>query len=101
MICRSVPLQNSMSPAQMLMGKRIRIFLPVHENLLKARGTQNVKKPKKQKKRHNKNARHLPHLKPGTKVCLPNHTRTGARGSCGLFLLDPNRTRRSFEKKSS
>ncbi|XP_055731765.1 metaxin-1-like [Salvelinus fontinalis] len=39
MIYRSAPLQNGLSPAQMLMGRRIRTNLPIHEDLLTPRGT--------------------------------------------------------------
>uniref|UniRef100_A0A3P8VXA7 Integrase catalytic domain-containing protein n=1 Tax=Cynoglossus semilaevis TaxID=244447 RepID=A0A3P8VXA7_CYNSE len=34
MIYRSAPLQNGLSPAQMLMGRCLRTNLPMHENLL-------------------------------------------------------------------
>lgn len=70
MIYRSAPLQNGLSPAQMLMGRRIRTNLPIHEDLLTPRGAHKVKLVKekqkdKQKQRHDKSARHLPELKPG------------------------------------
>lgn len=43
MIYRSAPLQNGLSPAQMLMGRRIRTNLPIHEDLLTPRGAHKVK----------------------------------------------------------
>ena len=70
LIYRSAPLQNGLSPAQMLMGRCIRTNLPMHENLLKPKGAVKVKQAKeeekvKQKKRHDKSAKQLPYLKPG------------------------------------
>lgn len=79
MTYRSAPLQNGLSPAQMLMGRRIRTNLPIHEDLLTPRGAHKVKLAKekqkdKQKQRHDKSARHLPELKPGDHVRLRDIT---------------------------
>jgi transposase InsO family protein len=53
MIYRSAPLQNGLSPAQMLMGLRIRTNLPIHEDLLTPRGAQS--QTRKQKDKQNSN----------------------------------------------
>ena len=75
LIYRSTPLQNGLSPAQMLMGRRIRSNLPVNEDLLTPKGAHKVKKAKedqkaKQKQLHDRTAKHLPKLKPGDTVRL-------------------------------
>lgn len=63
MIYRSAPLQNSLSPAQMLMGRRIQTNLPIHEDLLTPKGAHEVKMDKekkwKQKQQHDKRAKQL------------------------------------------
>nr|XP_054606603.1 uncharacterized protein K02A2.6-like [Nothobranchius furzeri] len=79
LIYRSTPLQNGMSPAQMLMGRRIRSNLPVNEDLLTPKTAHKVKEAKdgqkvKQKQLHDRKARHLPSLKPGDKVRLRDIT---------------------------
>ena len=63
----------------MLMGRRIRTNLHIHEDLLTPRGAHKVKLPKekqkdKQKQRHDKSPRHLPKLKPGDHVRLRDIT---------------------------
>nr|XP_054602637.1 uncharacterized protein K02A2.6-like [Nothobranchius furzeri] len=79
LIYRSTPLQNGMSAAQMLMGRRIRSNLPVNEDLLTPKTAHKVKEAKdgqkvKQKQLHDRTARHLPSLKPGDKVRLRDIT---------------------------
>ena len=88
LIYRSAPLQNGLSPAQMLMGRRIRTNLPMHENLLKPKGAVKVRQAKeeekvKQKKRHDKSAKPLPYLKPGDRVRLLDYS-TGTWTQQGL-----------------
>ncbi|XP_038139714.1 uncharacterized protein LOC119782701 [Cyprinodon tularosa] len=75
LIYRSAPLQNGLSPAQMLMGRRIRSNLPVNEDLLTPKGAHKVTQLKeeqkaKQKKLHDRMAKHLPILKLGDTVRL-------------------------------
>ena len=75
LIYRSTPLENGLSPAQMLMGRRIRSNLPVDGALLTPRGAHRVKQTKqqlkvKQKWLHDRTAKHLPMLKPGDSVRL-------------------------------
>lgn len=75
LIYRSAPLQNELSPAQMLMGRRIRSNLPVNEDLLTPRNAHKVRNARevqkvKQKQRHDRTAKHLPMLKPGDTVRL-------------------------------
>uniref|UniRef100_A0AAV2M0U9 Uncharacterized protein n=1 Tax=Knipowitschia caucasica TaxID=637954 RepID=A0AAV2M0U9_KNICA len=43
LIYRSTPLQNGLSPAHMLMGRRIRSNLPVSEDLLTPKGASKVR----------------------------------------------------------
>uniref|UniRef100_A0A8C7QE35 Gypsy retrotransposon integrase-like protein 1 n=1 Tax=Oncorhynchus mykiss TaxID=8022 RepID=A0A8C7QE35_ONCMY len=74
MTYRNAPLQNELSPAQIMMGRRIRNNLT-----LTPRGAHKVKLAKekqkdKQKQRHDKSARHLPELKPGDHVRLRDIT---------------------------
>ena len=78
MIYRSAPLQNGLSPAQMLMGRRIRTNLPILEDLLTPKGAHKVKVAKikekqKQKQQHDKRAKHLRDLKPGEHVRIRDH----------------------------
>ncbi|XP_038127721.1 uncharacterized protein LOC119774337 [Cyprinodon tularosa] len=75
LIYRSAPLQNGLSPAQMLMGRRIRSNLPVNEDLLTPKGAHKVTQLKeeqkaKQKKLHDRMAKHLPILTLGDMVRL-------------------------------
>jgi len=46
LIYRNAPLQNGLSPAQMLMGRRIRSNLPVNEDLLTPKSAHKVRKVK-------------------------------------------------------
>ena len=75
LIYRSAPLLNGLSPAQMLMGRRIRSNLPVNEDLLTPKGAHKIRKAKeeqkvKQRHLHDRTAKHLPLLKPGDVVRL-------------------------------
>lgn len=75
LIYRSAPLENGLSPAQMLMGRRIRSNLPVSEDLLTPKGASKVRKEKerhkvKQKQLHDRTAKRLPTLKHGDRVRL-------------------------------
>ena len=78
MIYRSAPLQNGLSPPQMLMERRIRTNLPILEDLLTPKGAHKVKVAKikekqKQKQQHDKRAKHLRDLKPGEHVRIRDH----------------------------
>lgn len=78
MIYRSAPLQNGLSPAQMLMGRRLRTNLPIHENLLTPKGAHKIKIDKekdkvKQKQHHDKRAKKLRVLRPGERVTIRDH----------------------------
>ncbi|CAL9699730.1 unnamed protein product [Knipowitschia caucasica] len=73
LIYRSTPLQNGLSPAHMLMGRRIRSNLPVSEDLLTPKGASKVRKEKerqkeKQKQLHDRTAKPLSTLKHGDPV---------------------------------
>lgn len=75
LIYRSTPLQNGLSPAQMLMSRRIRSNLPINEDLLTPKGANKVRKEKerqkeKQKRLHDRTAKRLPTLKHGDRVRL-------------------------------
>lgn len=78
MFYRSAPLQNGLSPAQLLMGQRLRTNLPVKEELLTPTGAHKIKdnrekgKPK-QKPQHDSRAKELPVLRPGDQVCVWDH----------------------------
>ncbi|KAK0139297.1 hypothetical protein N1851_024068 [Merluccius polli] len=54
LIYRSAPLQNSLSPAQMLMGRRVCSKLPISEDLLTPRSANKVWKEKKRQKEKQK-----------------------------------------------
>ncbi len=78
MIYRSAPLQNGLSPAQMLMGRRIRTNLPIHQDLLTPAGANRINEAKqqlknKQKENYDKKAKTLRKLKPGDRVRILNH----------------------------
>lgn len=78
MIYRSAPLENGLSPAQMLMGRRIRTNLPIREDLLDTPHTSLVKTFKlkqkiKQKRLYDRKAKPLTALKPGDTVKIRNH----------------------------
>lgn len=82
LIYRSTPLQNGLSPAQMLMGRRIRSNLPVNEDLLTPKNAHKVRNAReeqkvKQKQLYDRTAKHLPMLKPGDVVRLRDNS-TGA-----------------------
>lgn len=69
----SAPLQNGLSPTQMLMGRRRRTNLPVMEDLLTPRGAHKIKADKergkqKQKRLYDKGVKKLPVLRPGDQV---------------------------------
>ena len=75
LIYRSTPLQNGLSPAQMLMGRRIRSNLPISEDLLTPKGAHKIRKEKvkqreEQKRLHDRTAKRLPTLKHGDRVRL-------------------------------
>lgn len=75
LIYRSAPLQNGLSPAQMLMGMCIRSNLPVNEVLLIPKGASRISRAKevqkaKQRQLHDRTAKHLPMLKPRDVVRL-------------------------------
>ena len=78
MIYRSAPLQNGLSPAQVLMGRHLRTNLPMHENLLTPKGAHKIridkeKDKEKQKQQHNKRAKKLHRLRPGEQVRIRDH----------------------------
>ncbi len=85
MIYSSAPHQKGLSPVQMLMGRRIRTNLPIHQDLLTLAGVNKIKEAKqqlknKQKENYDKKAKTLQKLKPGDRVRILNHA-TGTR-SC-------------------
>ena len=79
MTYRATPLQNGLSPAEMLMGRRLRTLLPVLPSLLKPIGRNDDDLQKKESayrndQTRNFNARHrardLPTLQPGETVWI-------------------------------
>ena len=50
MVYRTTPLECGMSPAHLLMGRRLRSNLPIQESLLKSREGEKVKRFKEQQK---------------------------------------------------
>ena len=81
MIYRSAPLQNGLSPAQMLMGRRIRSNLPVNEDLLTPKGAHKVRKAQGHLYRHMETVG------------------TGGGERCSTFLQDPDGEWIVFEKE--
>lgn len=78
LVYRSTPLDIGQSPAQLLMGRRIRSNLPIHSDLLKTKDSKTVcrkkeKQQKKQKMYYDRKARELPPLKPGDKVVIRDY----------------------------
>ena len=83
---RATPLFNGCSPAQLLMGRRIRTTLPVHPSMLEpqwpdlasvcAKERQYKQQQKANFDRHH-NARELPALKQGTEVWVRDMKQTG------------------------
>lgn len=73
MIYRSAPLQNSLSPAQRLMGRSLRTNLPVMEELLTPKFAFKIKADKergkqKLKQQYNESVKELPVLRPRDQV---------------------------------
>ena len=86
MTYRATPLQNGLSPAEMLMGRRLRTLLPVLPSLLKPIGRNDGDLQKKESayrndQTRNFNARHrardLPTLQPGETVWIRDQDRNG------------------------
>ncbi len=50
LVYRTTPLECGVSPAQLLMGRRLRSNLPIQENLLKTKEGNRVKEFKEQQK---------------------------------------------------
>lgn len=78
LIYRSTPLQNGLSPAQMLMGRRIRANLPISDELLNTHNSALVRLSKerqqeKQKLYHDRRAKSLSDLRSGDQVRLRDH----------------------------
>ncbi|XP_072040672.1 uncharacterized protein [Amphiura filiformis] len=84
---RSTPLQNGLSPSELLMGRRLRTQLPVLPSTLQPRSQQDLQKVREKEEmyrdnqqrnfnnRHN--ARELPTLQPGDNVWLRDQKRYG------------------------
>ena len=75
---RAAPLENGMSPAQMLMGRRLKTSLPMHPSLYgnaeHVAVTDDTQKRKlKQKSYYDRFAQDLPPLKPGDRVRIQDH----------------------------
>ena len=86
MVYRSTPLQNGLSPAEMIMGRRLRTQLPILPNALKPRdshgeslerkeGQQRSDQQRNFNLRHN--ARDLSTLQPGDPVWIRDQNRQG------------------------
>lgn len=91
---RTTPLECGMSPAQLLMGRRLRSNLPIQENLLKTREGEKVRKFKEQQKEkqkfyYDKGTRNLPELHTGDQVRLKDKTNTWAQKATVLTEIQP------------
>lgn len=77
-------MQNGLSPAQMLMGRRILTNLPIHEDLLTPKGHKVETDKEKQKQQHDERAKQLHDLKPGDHVRIRDHV-SAKRGGTTLI----------------
>ena len=102
MAYRSTPLHNGYSPSELLMGRKIRTRVPVHEKQLKPKWPNlNKIKQKEQKiklkQKHNYDRRHrvkaLPELSPGEKVWVKDQKKPG-------FVKSEANTHRSYFVKT-
>ena len=89
-VYRSTPLQNGLSPAEMLMGRILRSQLPILPIALKPRGSQGESLERKEGLRRSDQQQHfnlrhkahdLPKLQPGDPVWIRDQHRQGQVGS--------------------
>ena len=75
---RSSPLESGLSPAQLLMGRRIKTTLPAHQKMYQSNNKDLVKKMKmqklKQKEYYDRQSCELPKLSVGDRVCIHDHS---------------------------
>ena len=76
---RATPLASGLSPAEMLMGRRIKTTLPASECMFKTKSHKKVfkdsqKRKEKQKKYHDRFSKNLKPLKTGDHVHMQDHT---------------------------
>ena len=76
---RSTPLDTGMSPAELLMGRRLRGSLPLHSSLLQKEEMEavidrKVELKKKQASYHNQQTRPLTQIEQNTKVVIQDQT---------------------------
>ena len=77
---RSTPLGNGLSPAQMLMKRRLKTHLPILPSLLRTEGDEELSQKRemekeKQKESFDRHTKTLPKLKPGETVRVYDHNK--------------------------
>lgn len=81
LIYRTTPLECGVSPAQLLIGPRLRSNLPIQNDLLKTKEANTVKKIKEQQKAkqkfyYDRGTKNLPELQAGDQVRFKDKTNT-------------------------
>lgn len=84
LVYHTTPLECGMSPARLLMGRRLRSNLPIQEKLLKTKEGEKVKRYKEQQKSkqkfyYDRGTQNLPELYTGDQVRLKDKTNTWAQ----------------------
>lgn len=94
LVYRTTPLECGMSPARLLMGRRLRSNLPIQEKLLKTKEGEKVKRYKEQQKSkqkfyYDRGTQNLPELHTGDQVRLKDNTNTWAQKATVLNEVQP------------
>ncbi|KAL7858896.1 hypothetical protein SRHO_G00140430 [Serrasalmus rhombeus] len=94
LVYRTMPLECGMSPARLLMGRRLRSNLPIQEKLLKTKEGEKVKRYKEQQKAkqkfyYDRGTQNLPELHTGDKVRLKDKANTWSQKATVLKEIQP------------
>uniref|UniRef100_A0A3B4B1U9 Uncharacterized protein n=1 Tax=Periophthalmus magnuspinnatus TaxID=409849 RepID=A0A3B4B1U9_9GOBI len=94
LVCCTTPLECGISPARLLMGRKLRSNLPIQENLLKTKEGRKVKTYKEQQKAkqkfyYDRGTQNLPELHTGDKVRLKGKTNTWTQKATVLNEIQP------------
>ena len=94
LVYRTTPLECGISPAQLLMGRRLRSNLPIQENLLKTKEGGKVQRFKEQQKAkqkfyYDKGTQNLPELHTGDYVRLKDKTNTWSQKATVINEVHP------------